>query len=57
MELTEVRRQTDKTFINLLQAIRLGRCIEEVTRQLLLTANHKIERDGILAHTSVYTQG
>ncbi|XP_077306774.1 ATP-dependent DNA helicase PIF1 isoform X2 [Lithobates pipiens] len=49
MELTEVRRQTDKTFINLLQAIRLGRCIEEVTRQLLLTANHKIERDGILA--------
>ncbi|XP_018422104.1 PREDICTED: ATP-dependent DNA helicase PIF1 [Nanorana parkeri] len=49
MELTAVRRQTDKTFINLLQAIRLGRCTEEVTRQLVLTANHKIERDGILA--------
>ncbi|KAM4721673.1 ATP-dependent DNA helicase PIF1 [Rhinophrynus dorsalis] len=49
MELTEVRRQTDKTFISLLQAVRLGRCTEEVARQLLLTGNHKIERDGILA--------
>ncbi|XP_075040101.1 ATP-dependent DNA helicase PIF1 [Mixophyes fleayi] len=49
MELTAVRRQTDKKFISLLQAIRLGRCTEEVTRQLLLTSNHKIERDGILA--------
>lgn len=26
MELMEVRRQTDRTFISLLQAIRLGRC-------------------------------
>ncbi|XP_044157813.1 ATP-dependent DNA helicase PIF1 isoform X2 [Bufo gargarizans] len=49
MELTEVRRQTDKKFISLLQAVRLGRCTEEVTRQLLLTGNNKIERDGILA--------
>ncbi|XP_071984807.1 ATP-dependent DNA helicase PIF1 isoform X2 [Engystomops pustulosus] len=49
MELTEVRRQTDKKFISLLQQIRLGRCTEEVTRELLLTGNHKIERDGILA--------
>ncbi|XP_066453984.1 ATP-dependent DNA helicase PIF1 [Eleutherodactylus coqui] len=49
MELTEVRRQTDKKFISLLQSIRLGRCTEEVTRQLLLTASNKIERDGILA--------
>ncbi|XP_056388989.1 ATP-dependent DNA helicase PIF1 isoform X2 [Hyla sarda] len=49
MELTAVRRQTDKRFISLLQAIRLGRCTEEVTRQLLLTVNNKIERDGILA--------
>ncbi|KAM5148152.1 ATP-dependent DNA helicase PIF1 [Mantella aurantiaca] len=49
MELTQVRRQTDKTFINLLQAVRLGRCTEEVTHQLLMTSAHKIERDGILA--------
>ncbi|XP_053325483.1 ATP-dependent DNA helicase PIF1 [Spea bombifrons] len=49
MELTEVRRQTDKAFISLLQAVRLGRCTDEVARKLLLTGNHKIERDGILA--------
>ncbi|KAM4641380.1 ATP-dependent DNA helicase PIF1 [Discoglossus pictus] len=49
MELTEVRRQTDKVFIALLQAVRLGRCTEEVTRQLIQTNKHKIERDGILA--------
>ncbi|XP_053550048.1 ATP-dependent DNA helicase PIF1 [Bombina bombina] len=49
MELTEVRRQTDKAFIALLQAVRLGRCTEEVTRQLILTSKHTIERDGILA--------
>ncbi|NXB78637.1 PIF1 helicase, partial [Donacobius atricapilla] len=49
MELTEVRRQTDKTFVSLLNAIRLGRCTEEVTRQLMQTAAHKSERDGILA--------
>ncbi|KAJ7410106.1 ATP-dependent DNA helicase PIF1 [Willisornis vidua] len=49
MELTEVRRQTDKTFISLLSAIRLGRCTEEVTRQLMQTATNRSERDGILA--------
>ncbi|KAL2301781.1 hypothetical protein Nmel_011177 [Mimus melanotis] len=49
MELTEVRRQTDKTFVSLLSAIRLGRCTEEVTRQLMQTAAHRSERDGILA--------
>ncbi|XP_030061422.1 ATP-dependent DNA helicase PIF1 [Microcaecilia unicolor] len=49
MELTEVRRQTDKSFISILQAIRLGRCPEEVTFQLMKTATNKIERDGILA--------
>ncbi|XP_062353528.1 ATP-dependent DNA helicase PIF1 [Cinclus cinclus] len=49
MELTEVRRQSDKTFVSLLSAIRLGRCTEEVTRQLMQTAAHKSERDGILA--------
>ncbi|XP_078528022.1 ATP-dependent DNA helicase PIF1-like [Lissotriton helveticus] len=49
MELTAVRRQTDKTFISLLQAVRLGRCTEEVTDQLTRTVTHRIERDGILA--------
>ncbi|XP_062843848.1 ATP-dependent DNA helicase PIF1 [Trichomycterus rosablanca] len=49
MELTEVRRQTDRTFISLLQAIRVGRVTEEGTAQLLKSANNPIERDGIMA--------
>uniref|UniRef100_F7ET02 ATP-dependent DNA helicase PIF1 n=1 Tax=Monodelphis domestica TaxID=13616 RepID=F7ET02_MONDO len=49
MELTEVWRQTDPTFISLLQAVRLGRCSDEVTQKLKATARHKVERDGILA--------
>ncbi|XP_072297936.1 ATP-dependent DNA helicase PIF1 [Eucyclogobius newberryi] len=49
MELTEVRRQTDQSFISLLQAVRVGRVTEEVTSRLLHSAYHSIERDGILA--------
>ncbi|XP_051678297.2 ATP-dependent DNA helicase PIF1 [Oryctolagus cuniculus] len=49
LELTEVWRQTDQTFISLLQAVRLGRCSDEVTRQLRATAAHKVGRDGIVA--------
>uniref|UniRef100_A0A8C3JXX5 ATP-dependent DNA helicase PIF1 n=1 Tax=Calidris pygmaea TaxID=425635 RepID=A0A8C3JXX5_9CHAR len=49
MELTEVRRQTDKTFVSLLSAVRLGRCTEEVTRLLMQTATNRSEHDGILA--------
>ncbi|KAM6396341.1 ATP-dependent DNA helicase PIF1 [Pluvialis apricaria] len=49
MELTEVRRQTDKTFVSLLSAVRLGRCTEEVIRLLMQTATNRSERDGILA--------
>ncbi|TMS09695.1 ATP-dependent DNA helicase PIF1, partial [Larimichthys crocea] len=49
MELTEVRRQTDQSFISLLQAVRVGRVIEEVTAKLMESAYHQIERDGILA--------
>uniref|UniRef100_A0A674ME72 ATP-dependent DNA helicase PIF1 n=1 Tax=Takifugu rubripes TaxID=31033 RepID=A0A674ME72_TAKRU len=49
MELTEVRRQTDRSFISLLQAVRVGRVTEEVTTKLLKSAYHQIERDGILA--------
>ncbi|XP_059953167.1 ATP-dependent DNA helicase PIF1 isoform X7 [Mesoplodon densirostris] len=49
LELTEVWRQTDQTFISLLQAVRLGRCSDEVTRQLRATAAHRVGRDGIVA--------
>ncbi|XP_047446634.1 ATP-dependent DNA helicase PIF1 [Mugil cephalus] len=49
MELTEVRRQTDQTFISLLQAVRVGRVTEEVTAKLMKSAYHQIETDGILA--------
>ncbi|KAJ0012152.1 hypothetical protein NQD34_013127 [Periophthalmus magnuspinnatus] len=49
MELTEVRRQTDQSFISLLQSVRVGRVTEEVTSRLLHSASHSIERDGILA--------
>ncbi|KAG7524825.1 ATP-dependent DNA helicase PIF1 [Solea senegalensis] len=49
MELMEVRRQTDQSFISLLQAVRVGRVTEEVTAKLLKSAYHHIERDGILA--------
>ncbi|KAK9404365.1 ATP-dependent DNA helicase PIF1 [Crotalus adamanteus] len=49
MELTEVRRQTDKEFISLLNAVRLGRWTEEVNRLLTQTVMQKVERDGILA--------
>ncbi|XP_044915102.1 ATP-dependent DNA helicase PIF1 isoform X3 [Felis catus] len=49
LELTEVWRQADQTFISLLQAVRLGRCSDEVTHQLQATASHKVGRDGIVA--------
>ncbi|KAM9183174.1 ATP-dependent DNA helicase PIF1 [Dugong dugon] len=49
LELTEVWRQADQAFISLLQAVRLGRCSDEVTRQLRSTATHKVGRDGIVA--------
>ncbi|KAG5847604.1 hypothetical protein ANANG_G00127940 [Anguilla anguilla] len=49
LELMDVRRQTDQTFISLLQAVRVGRVTEEVTAKLLKSAYHSIERDGILA--------
>ncbi|XP_011824669.1 PREDICTED: ATP-dependent DNA helicase PIF1, partial [Mandrillus leucophaeus] len=49
LELTKVWRQADQTFISLLQAVRLGRCSDEVTRQLQATASHKVGRDGIVA--------
>lgn len=49
IELMEVRRQTDQSFISLLQAVRVGRVTEDVTAKLMDSAYHLIERDGILA--------
>nr|XP_040027929.1 ATP-dependent DNA helicase PIF1 [Gasterosteus aculeatus aculeatus] len=49
IELMEVRRQTDQSFISLLQAVRVGRVTEDVTTKLMDSAYHLIERDGILA--------
>ncbi|KAK9539000.1 hypothetical protein VZT92_004135 [Zoarces viviparus] len=49
MELMEVRRQTDQSFISLLQAVRVGRVTEDVTAKLMDSAYHRIERDGVLA--------
>ncbi|CAL4087415.1 unnamed protein product, partial [Meganyctiphanes norvegica] len=49
MELTEVRRQDDDKFINILQAIRLGRCTEEMVSDLKATEMNVVERDGIKA--------
>ncbi|XP_061695214.1 ATP-dependent DNA helicase PIF1 [Syngnathoides biaculeatus] len=49
LELTEVRRQTDQTFIALLQAVRVGRATEEVTNKLIASVYRQIDRDGIVA--------
>ncbi|XP_056148979.1 ATP-dependent DNA helicase PIF1 [Lampris incognitus] len=49
MELMDIRRQTDQSFISLLQAVRVGRVTEEVTAKLTESAYHRVERDGILA--------
>ncbi|XP_006815013.2 ATP-dependent DNA helicase PIF1-like [Saccoglossus kowalevskii] len=48
-ELTEVRRQTDIEFINILQHIRIGRCPKEMCEKLVSTNSNKIETAGILA--------
>ncbi|GAB5572377.1 ATP-dependent DNA helicase PIF1 isoform X1 [Prionailurus iriomotensis] len=61
LELTEVWRQADQTFISLLQMPKQGfkevkylaqshsQCSDEVTHQLQATASHKVGRDGIVA--------
>ncbi|XP_054623300.1 ATP-dependent DNA helicase PIF1 [Dunckerocampus dactyliophorus] len=49
MELTEVRRQTDGSFISLLQAVRVGRATEEVTTKLTESAYRQVDRGGIVA--------
>ncbi|KAM8850934.1 ATP-dependent DNA helicase PIF1 [Spinachia spinachia] len=49
IELMEVRRQTDQSFISLLQAVRVGRVTEDVAARLMNSAYNRIERDGVLA--------
>ncbi|XP_041359901.1 ATP-dependent DNA helicase PIF1-like [Gigantopelta aegis] len=49
LELQEVRRQSDKHFIDILQHIRHGRCPEHVVTTLKATAKNVIHRNGIQA--------
>uniref|UniRef100_A0A2C9LRZ0 ATP-dependent DNA helicase PIF1 n=1 Tax=Biomphalaria glabrata TaxID=6526 RepID=A0A2C9LRZ0_BIOGL len=49
MELTDIKRQVDKNFINILQLIRKGLCPESVCQALIETSNKCIERNGVLA--------
>ncbi|XP_069948280.1 ATP-dependent DNA helicase PIF1 isoform X2 [Cherax quadricarinatus] len=49
VELTEVRRQDDNEFINILQSVRLGRCTDDMVQCLKATEANIIERDGIKA--------
>ena len=44
MELMEVRRQTDQSFISLLQAIRVGRYGLSKQRHLMTTIPYKFSR-------------
>lgn len=49
MHLTEVKRQDDPHFINILQKIRKGLCPEPVLNALIATGNNCIDKDGVLA--------
>ena len=49
MELTNVRRQSDPSFIKILQQLRLGRCTEEIYLKLSESKTHKIDKNGVLA--------
>lgn len=56
-ELSQVHRQTDKEFIDVLNSIRLGCITDDITNKLIATSKQKIEQNGILAtrlcsHTS-----
>ncbi|CAG9812444.1 unnamed protein product [Phaedon cochleariae] len=48
-ELKRVHRQSDDSFIAILNKIRIGLADDVVTKTLEMTAKQKIERDGILA--------
>ncbi|CAG5135099.1 unnamed protein product [Candidula unifasciata] len=49
MQLTDVKRQSDKRFIDILQHIRKGSCPEHVSAVLQETTSKCIQRDGVLA--------
>lgn len=46
-ELTDVKRQSDQEFVNILQYIRVGKCPEHIYKKLLETRHHQIEKCGI----------
>lgn len=48
-ELTQVHRQNDKAFIDILNSIRIGKITDEISKTLTSTMNQKIEKNGILA--------
>ncbi|XP_046605995.1 ATP-dependent DNA helicase PIF1 [Neodiprion virginianus] len=48
-ELQKVHRQTDPTFINILNNVRIGRVTDEIAKILVATSSQQIEKDGILA--------
>jgi ATP-dependent DNA helicase PIF1 len=54
VELTEVHRQRDKRFIDILQHIRYGRCPSAVAAALQATSTNEIECHGIVA-TKLFT--
>ncbi|XP_013787138.1 ATP-dependent DNA helicase PIF1-like [Limulus polyphemus] len=49
MELTQVKRQKDLRFINILNSIRLGRCPDTIAKILASSSDHQIEQNGIKA--------
>lgn len=56
-ELTQIHRQTDTEFIEILNSIRIGQLTEVMVNKLIATSKQKIEQNGILAtrlcsHTS-----
>lgn len=48
-ELTEVKRQNDQEFINMLQYIRVGKCPDKIFEKLMATQKQEIEQHGIQA--------
>ena len=48
IELTQVRRQSDQSLIEILNRLRRGRCEEEDAQILKATKNNKIARNGIV---------